>query len=85
MLTAVGGLVRRVAPGLGRGFAYYDGFVFELEAPALGERASLGGGGRYDGLVRALQEREPSIATRPAPPRGAGFALRPLRIAEAAR
>jgi ATP phosphoribosyltransferase regulatory subunit len=75
----------RFAPGLGRGFAYYDGFVFELEAPALGERASLGGGGRYDGLVRALHEREPSIATRPAPPRGAGFALRPLRIAEAAR
>jgi ATP phosphoribosyltransferase regulatory subunit len=75
----------RFAPGLGRGFAYYDGFVFELEAPALGERASLGGGGRYDGLVRALQEREPANAAQPAPPRGAGFALRPLRIAEAAR
>jgi ATP phosphoribosyltransferase regulatory subunit len=75
----------RFAPGLGRGFAYYDGFAFELEAPELGERASLGGGGRYDGLVRALREREPTIAARAAPPRGAGFALRPLRIAEAAR
>ncbi|MES1200160.1 MAG: ATP phosphoribosyltransferase regulatory subunit [Pseudomonadota bacterium] len=68
------------APGLGRTLAYYDGFVFELEAPALGPRASLGGGGRYDGLARALwsADRQP-----PKTLRAAGFALRPQRIAEA--
>ncbi len=38
--------------GLARGFAYYTGAVFELiDADS---RASLGGGGRYDGLVRTL-------------------------------
>ena len=69
------------APGLGRTLAYYDGFVFELEAPALGARASLGGGGRYDGLARALwsADRQP-----PKTLRAAGFAVRPQRIAEAA-
>lgn len=67
----------RFAPGLGRGLSYYDGFLFELEAPGLGERASLGGGGRYDALVRALKP-DAAIA-------GAGFALRPARLAEAGR
>jgi ATP phosphoribosyltransferase regulatory subunit len=67
------------APGLGRTLAYYDGFVFELEAPALGERASLGGGGRYDGLARALWPGPGAEARR-----AAGFALRPARLAEAA-
>lgn len=38
--------------GLVRGIAYYTGIVFEVSHPALG--ASLGGGGRYDGLARAL-------------------------------
>ena len=38
--------------GLARGFAYYTGAVFELiDAPS---GVSLGGGGRYDGLVRTL-------------------------------
>ncbi len=35
-------------------FGYYDGFVFELFAPALGEAAPLSAGGRYDGLLTAL-------------------------------
>ncbi len=69
------------APGLGRTLAYYDGFVFELEAPALRERASLGGGGRYDGLARALW---PANRAAPKALRAAGFALRPQRLAEAA-
>lgn len=69
------------APGLGRTLAYYDGFVFELEAPAMGDRASLGGGGRYDGLARALWPD----AKPPKGLRAAGFALRPQRLAEAAR
>lgn len=70
------------APGLGRAIAYYDGFVFELEAPKLGARASLGGGGRYDDLARRLWPAEKGEA---AGLRAAGFALRPARLAEAAR
>ncbi|MGE0046690.1 MAG: ATP phosphoribosyltransferase regulatory subunit [Hyphomonadaceae bacterium] len=66
----------RFAPGMGRGLAYYDGFLFELEAPALGDRASLGGGGRYDALVARLSGEKLE---------GAGFALRPARVAEAQR
>ena len=38
--------------GLARGFAYYTGAVFELVDP--GSSLPLGGGGRYDGLVRTL-------------------------------
>ena len=38
--------------GLARGLAYYTGNVFELKHPAIG--TPLGGGGRYDGLARAL-------------------------------
>ena len=40
--------------GLARGISYYTGVIFELmySSPAL--EVSLGGGGRYDGLVRAL-------------------------------
>ena len=38
--------------GLARGFAYYTGAVFELIDPA--SYLPLGGGGRYDGLVRTL-------------------------------
>jgi len=39
--------------GLGRGIAYYSGVVFEVRHPYL-PGISLGGGGRYDGLVQAL-------------------------------
>ncbi len=70
--------------GFGRGLAYYDGFVFELEAPKLGARASLGGGGRYDGLLHRVAASEgggpPDVAAWGA----IGFALRPQRIDEAA-
>jgi len=38
--------------GLARGLAYYTGIVFEIKHPAI--ESSLGGGGRYDGLARAL-------------------------------
>ena len=38
--------------GLVRGLAYYTGVVFDLMAPDSGP--SLGGGGRYDGLLKAL-------------------------------
>ena len=70
--------------GFGRGLAYYDGFVFELEAPKLGHRASLGGGGRYDGLLHRVAASEGGPKNIDA--WGAiGFALRPQRIDEAAR
>ena len=39
--------------GLARGIAYYTGVVFDIHHPAV-DSASLGGGGRYDGLVQAL-------------------------------
>ena len=38
--------------GLARGLAYYSGIVFEVKHPGWPE--PLGGGGRYDGLARAL-------------------------------
>ncbi len=38
--------------GLARGLAYYTGIVFEIVHPS--HDASLGGGGRYDGLAVAL-------------------------------
>lgn len=38
--------------GLARGLAYYNGIIFEVKHP--GWQSSLGGGGRYDGLARAL-------------------------------
>lgn len=70
--------------GFGRGLAFYDGFVFELEAPSLGARASLGGGGRYDGLLHRIADTEggpDDVADWGA----VGFALRPERLAEASR
>ena len=40
--------------GVVRGLAYYTGFIFGVEVAGRGGVLSLGGGGRYDGLVRAL-------------------------------
>ena len=39
--------------GLARGISYYTGVIFELETAA-SAGGSLGGGGRYDGLIKAL-------------------------------
>lgn len=39
----------RFDPTLVRGMGYYTGVIFEIEHPASG--ASIGGGGRYDGMV----------------------------------
>lgn len=38
-----------VRPSLARGLSYYTGAIFEIEVPDLA--GSLGGGGRYDGLI----------------------------------
>ncbi len=40
--------------GLARGIAYYTGMVFDLMAGDGAAKRPLGGGGRYDGLPRAL-------------------------------
>lgn len=65
----------RIEPTLVRGLDYYTRTVFELPHPRLGTQASLGGGGRYDGLVEAL-------GGPPTP--AAGFALGMERLLEAA-
>lgn len=43
-------------PTLARGLGYYTGCIFEIRAPDLG--SSLGGGGRYDGLVGMFSGRD---------------------------
>jgi len=43
----------RVDFGMARGIAYYTGMLFDLYADD-GDTETLGGGGRYDGLTRAL-------------------------------
>ena len=60
--------------GMARGIAYYTGMVFEIDLPRAGG-VSLGGGGRYDGLVKALggQRDVPAL----------GFAYSLDRVAQA--
>lgn len=43
-----------VNPLLVRGLDYYNKTVFEITAGELGAQNSIGGGGRYDGLIKAL-------------------------------
>jgi len=43
-----------VSHRLVRGFDYYSRTVFEVQPEAGGSQSSLGGGGRYDGLIEAL-------------------------------
>ena len=43
--------------GLVRGLAYYNGIIFEISHPQW--LSGLGGGGRYDGLARALGSLDP--------------------------
>ena len=40
--------------GLVRDISYYTGVTFDIVLPGGGETVKLGGGGRYDGLVKAL-------------------------------
>lgn len=64
------------AVDLVRGLDYYTRTVFEFDLPSLGTRTSLGGGGRYDGLVEEL-------GGSPTP--ALGFAMGVTRILEALR
>ena len=61
---------------LGRGLRYYTGLVFELHADAIGGVSSqIGGGGRYDDLVRSLGGRDGVAAC------GFSFGLERLKLA----
>ncbi|MCL4766064.1 MAG: ATP phosphoribosyltransferase regulatory subunit [Hyphomicrobiaceae bacterium] len=42
----------------GRNLEYYTGFVFEIVVPELGTGSPVAGGGRYDGLLKAVGARE---------------------------
>jgi histidyl-tRNA synthetase len=46
----------RVAPGLVRGLDYYTRTLFEVQSTAgeLGAQNTLGGGGRYDGMLKGM-------------------------------
>lgn len=44
-----------IAPHLVRGLDYYNRTVFEVVAGELGAQNSIGGGGRYDGLLKELE------------------------------
>lgn len=55
-LEAAGAPVARAtfAAGFGRGFGYYDGFLFDVTSDALGDDRPVAGGGRYDTLLVRL-------------------------------
>ncbi len=38
----------------GRNLEYYSGFVFQIEMPGRGVAGQIAGGGRYDGLLKAI-------------------------------
>ncbi|GBD24690.1 Histidine--tRNA ligase [bacterium HR30] len=44
----------KVAPRIVRGLDYYVRTAFEVKAEGLGAQNAVGGGGRYDGLVKSL-------------------------------
>ncbi len=57
---AEGGVPLRYDPFLVRGMGYYTGPIFELAHPSVGY--SLGGGGRYDGMIgRFLGQETPAV------------------------
>lgn len=49
ILNLCPGLPVKIDPTLARGLSYYTGAIFEINVPDLA--GSLGGGGRYDGLI----------------------------------
>lgn len=71
-LLAAEGVEPRLQPYMVRGLDYYVRTAFEVVASGLGAQNALGGGGRYDGLVRDLGG--PDVG-------GIGFALGVERLA----
>jgi histidyl-tRNA synthetase len=53
-LLARAGVEVTLAPRMVRGLDYYCRTAFEVTAEGLGSQDAVGGGGRYDGLVKAL-------------------------------
>lgn len=53
-LLDAGGLEYSVNPRLVRGLDYYVRTTFEVTSGKIGSQSAVAGGGRYDGLVRAL-------------------------------
>lgn len=51
---ALAGVAFRLNPRIARGLDYYVRTAFEITSDQLGAQSALCGGGRYDGLVRAL-------------------------------
>jgi len=64
-----------LSTGFGRAFGYYDGFLFEVHSTALGDWASVAGGGRYDSLPARLGGKAPSSTGGGA----VGCMVRPMR------
>jgi histidyl-tRNA synthetase len=48
------GIAHEIDHGLVRGLDYYTRTAFEVHDRSLGAQSTLGGGGRYDGLIEAL-------------------------------
>jgi len=59
----------------GRGLAYYTGVIFEINCDSLEGQRQICGGGRYDGLVKAL-------GGRGAPALGFAYGVERLRLAK---
>lgn len=53
LLTKIG-IDFKIDPRMVRGLDYYTGTTFEFEHELLGAQSGIGGGGRYDGLMRSL-------------------------------
>src|SRR3990172_4777162 len=51
------GISHELNPRLVRGLDYYTRTVFEIQPPEEGSQNSIGGGGRYDGLIEQLGGR----------------------------
>src|SRR3990172_8515320 len=51
------GISHELNPRLVRGLDYYTRTVFEIQPPEEGSQSSIGGGGRYDGLIEQLGGR----------------------------
>jgi len=64
--------------GFGSHFEYYTGMVFQIEAEGHGIAGQIAGGGRYDGLIRALSGGKRDVPA-------VGAALHTERLLAAAR
>lgn len=64
--------------GFGRHFEYYTGMVFQIEIEGEGIAGEIAGGGRYDGLIRALSGGKRDVPA-------VGAALHTERLLAAAR